>query len=105
MSGDDEFREMQTEIESLKLKHAAALEVNVHLARRLGQMEQQRNHERWKYARAKKRWREIRDQLAQSAIPFPEGNLHDRVQQRLPNGASVTSMEHVPGVGLVVTYK
>jgi hypothetical protein len=70
MSGPDEYAELIEELrvvkqqnEHYRIQLGAAREMNAALASKLGQMEQQRNHARWKYGRAKRKWREHREAL------------------------------------------
>jgi hypothetical protein len=70
MSGEDEYAELIEELRAVKQQNehyriqlGAAREMNASLASVLGKMEQQRNHARWKYGRAKRKWRETRKEL------------------------------------------
>lgn len=70
MSGPDEIAEMEEELRVLKAQNAdyckqvkLLREVNADLGRSLGLMEAQRNHARWKYGRARSKWRAHREVL------------------------------------------
>lgn len=86
MTDEETIESMQETIKQLgeqgRRLHVSVLnayEMNAQLASRLGRMEQQRNHSRWKYGRAKRRWREEREATARR-LSFVEGLAYERAR-------------------------
>lgn len=60
---NNDTKNLMEQVERLLVQCHQAELMNLKLAAKLGAMEQQRNHARWKYGRAKRRWRALRQEL------------------------------------------